>query len=462
MVFSSIEFIFRFLLIFLVVYYITPRRFRNIILLTGSLVFYAWGETKYFFLILVSIFINYLFTLLMVSSKKRKPYLILMLIFNMGMLFVFKYLNFFIDNINLIPGVNISNVDFGHLPLGISFYTFQIISYVVDVYRNKFPAEKNIISFATYITMFPQLTAGPIVYYSEVKDDLKKRRLRPSDIEAGVTTFIIGLAYKVLLADQIYTMWNSIQTAGVYGITTEVSWLGAWAYSFKIYFDFAGYSMMAIGLGRILGFCIPINFVDPYQSKTATEFWRRWHITLGRWFKEYIYFPLGGNRKGKKRMVLNLFVVWAFTGLWHGANWNFIIWGLGFFVILMIEKFYTYNFLNKSKIIGHLYMFIVIPVSWVVFALEDFDRLILYLKRMFFIPISGTVDIDKAQLWDKYFGDYWWLLLICAIAATEIPMRIVEKFYNSIIMKVLLIVLFWVCINFLLKSGGNPFLYFGF
>lgn len=462
MVFSSIEFIFRFLLIFLVVYYITPRRYRNIILLTGSLVFYAWGETTYFFLIISSILINYVLTLIMEKSGKRKTWLIIMLVFNMGMLFIFKYLNFFIDNLNIIPLVNIPNIDFGHLPLGISFYTFQMVSYVVDVYKRKFPAEKNIISFANYITMFPQLTAGPIVFYPEVSGEMKKRRIRPRDIEAGVTAFIIGLSYKVLLGDQIYTMWNSIQTAGVYGITTTVSWIGAWAYSFKIYFDFAGYSMMAVGLGRILGFYIPINFIDPYESKTATEFWRRWHITLGRWFKEYIYFPLGGNRKGKKRMIINLFAVWAFTGLWHGANWNFIIWGLGFFVLLMIEKFYTYNFLNKSKVIGHLYMLIVIPVSWVVFALEDFDNLILYLKRMFCIPIQGTVNVDKAQLLSKYLGDYWWLLLICAIASTGLPMKIIDKLYDTIVLKLIMVILFWISIYFLLKSGDNPFLYFGF
>lgn len=462
MVFSSIEFIFRFLIIFLIAYFITPNKYKNVTLLISSLIFYAFGEPKYVLLMMASIIVNYYLSIVMNKSKYRKAWLILAVVLNVSVLFVFKYLGFFIDNINIVAGREVIPPRDIALPIGISFYTFQIISYIVDVYRKKFPVEKNIVPFATYVSMFPQLIAGPIVNYSEVRNELSKRKVTAKDVEAGCVAFVIGLFYKVFLANQMGTLWNSIQTVGVYGITTPVAWLGAWGYSFQLYFDFAGYSMMAIGLGRIMGFYLPMNFWNPYMSKSATEFWRRWHITLGRWFRDYVYIPLGGNRCAKARMICNLFVTWALTGLWHGANWNFVLWGLMFFVILMIEKLLLYEHFDKSKIIGHLYMLILIPVTWMVFAITDIKQAILYIERMFAIPLKGTIELNGAELFGKYFGDYWWLFAICVICATAIPMNLIDKFYNKILVKIILVILFWICVYQMLISGENPFLYFRF
>lgn len=462
LVFSSIEFIFRFLIVFLIAYYVTPGKYKNVTLLISSLIFYALGEPKYVILMMVSIVVNYFLAMVMDKSNRRKMWLVLAVTLNVSVLFVFKYLGFFVENINAIVGKDVFSIGEIALPIGISFYTFQIISYIVDVYRKKIPVEKRIIPLATYVSMFPQLIAGPIVNYDEVRKEMRKRKVRVKDIEAGCVAFVMGLFYKVFLANQMGTLWNNIQTAGVYGITTPVAWLGAWGYSFQLYFDFAGYSMMAIGLGRMMGFYLPMNFWNPYVSKTATEFWRRWHITLGRWFREYVYIPLGGNRVGKARMIFNLFVTWLLTGLWHGANWNFVIWGLIFFVILMIEKLVTYQCLNKSKFLGHIYMLILIPVTWMIFAITNIKDAMLYIARMFAVPLKGTIELNGAELFVKYFGDYWWLFAICTICATAIPMNFVDKFYNKFIVKLILVILFWICVHQMLISGENPFLYYRF
>lgn len=462
MVFSSIEFIFRFFVVFIIAYFLTPDKYKNVTLLVSSLIFYAFGEPKYVLVMMLSIGVNYIISRIMEKSNHGKAWLITAIAYNILVLGVFKYLNFIIDNINRMLGKDIlTNVDIV-LPIGISFYTFQIISYMVDVYKKKFSVSKSIIPFATYVSMFPQLIAGPIVNYDEVRNELRVRKVTKKDIEVGTVAFVIGLAYKVILANQIGTLWNGVQTAGVYGITSSVAWLGAWGYSFQLYFDFAGYSMMAIGLGRIMGFYIPVNFSDPYTAKSATEFWRRWHITLGRWFREYVYIPLGGNRKGKKRMAINLLITWLLTGLWHGASWNFVIWGLMFFVILIIEKVFVYKYLDKSKVIGHIYMLLLIPVTWMVFAITSVKDVLLYLKRMFFIPIEGTVEINGGELLSGYIADYWWLLLICAICSTPIPINILDKHFEKMSTKIVLLVLFWISIYLLLTSVENPFLYFRF
>lgn len=462
MVFSSIDFIFRFFIVFIIAYFITPHKLKNVTLLIASLIFYAFGEPKYVLLMMLSIMVNYVLTIVMEKSGHRKAILTVAVTFDIAMLFVFKYANFFIDNVNGIAGTEIiKNVEIT-LPIGISFYTFQIISYVVDVYRKKYPVEKSVVPFATYVSMFPQLIAGPIVNYDEVREELEERKVTAKDLEAGCVAFVIGLFYKVFLANQMGTLWNGIQTAGVYGITTPVAWLGAWGYSFQLYFDFAGYSMMAIGLGRIMGFYFPLNFADPYTSKSATEFWRRWHITLGRWFREYVYIPLGGNRKGMPRTMFNLLVVWALTGLWHGASWNFVIWGLLFFVILTSEKMFTYKYLKKSKVVGHIYMLVLIPVTWVIFAITDIGQAFQYLGKMFFVPMKSMVELNGAELFGKYFGSYWWLFLLCILCATPLPMRLIDKFYTKIIVKVILLGLFWICVYQMLTSGENPFLYFRF
>ena len=404
MVFSSIEFMFRFLPIFLIVYFAAAPKYRNIILLIGSLIFYGVGEPSYIILMILSILVNHFAAVNIYTAWKReddtqastetnrKVWLIAAMVFNFGMLFVFKYLNFFIGIINGIAGTTVLKLVSLTLPLGISFYTFQAASYVIDIYRRKYEIANGLLDFATYLCMFPQLIAGPIVSFSEVKDDLhKQRKISLPKIEWGTTIFVLGLAYKVLLANKIASLWNTVMTAGVMGIHPLTAWLGSWGYSFQLLFDFMGYSVMAIGIGLILGFRIPENFVDPYMAHSLTDFWRRWHVTLGRWFREYVYIPMGGNRKGKLRMILAMFTVWMFTGLWHGADWNFLIWGLFLFVFLLMEKLFLGKVFDKVKVLGHVYMFFLIPISWTIFNISDLKLLGLYLKRMFGMNIEGSV-----------------------------------------------------------------------
>lgn len=464
MVFSSLEFIFRFLPIFFLAYFATPARYRNCVLVVGSLVFYAVGEPVYVFLMIASILINYFFALRISQSRgKRRAVLFLTLAvgIDLGVLFFFKYLNFFMENICKLVGVDAPGTDLV-LPLGISFYTFQIMSYIIDVYRRKYPACRNVIEVAAYISMFPQLIAGPIVSFDEVRPQLKNRRVRFVDIEWGMMLFVIGLVYKVMLANRIAVLWNDVMVAGVMGIDTAAAWLGAWGYSMQIYFDFFGYSLMAIGLGYMMGFRFPENFANPYCAVSVTEFWRRWHITLGRWFREYVYIPLGGSKKGKARMVLNTFVVWLLTGLWHGAAWNFIIWGMFFFVLIVLEKLFYLDFLKKHRVVGHIYMLLIIPVSWVIFNITDLGALKLYLMRMFGGAATLGVSLGGADKFLSLLGRYWWLLLICAVCATPLPMKLIRKYRSNVLLKVLLVVLFWLCVYQLSVQKSNPFLYFRF
>ena len=463
MVFSSLVFIFRFIPIFFLAYFLTPRKWRNYTLLAGSLVFYAYGELGFILLMLGSIAVNHVLSLCIYHAKgSGKGYLIGALIFNFGMLFVFKYLGFFISQINLVLGDTVIPEVNLLLPLGISFYTFQMTSYIIDVYRGQYVVYKNPVFFATYVSMFPQLIAGSIVSYGEIEEALENRRVKFAELEWGVTLFVMGLSYKVLLANSIQSLWNDVQQAGVYGINTATAWLGSWGFSMQIYFDFFGYSLMAIGLGHVLGFKFPMNFQNPYVSRSATEFWRRWHITLGRWFREYVYIPLGGSRKGKARMVLATFLVWAFTGLWHGANWNFLIWGMFFFVILMIEKAGFKKLLDRIPILGHAYMLILIPISWTIFSITDVSELWLYLQRMLFIPIEGTISAGAdIKMW-ALFDRYWWMLLICAVFCLPYPMRLVKRFYKNWLCKIILLILFWLSVAMIAQGADNPFLYFRF
>ena len=474
MVFSSIEFLFRFLPIFLIAYFLTKPAYRNVTLLFGSLFFYAVGEPIYIFLMLASILINYFISKKIFFyrgleqcsgfefAKEKKYWLMLSMVYNFGMLFAFKYLGFMINTVNTIAHKEIFMDGDLTLPLGISFYTFQVASYVVDVYRGEFDENEKLIDVATYICMFPQLIAGPIVNYHEVEKPLKSRKISYAAIEWGVTVFIVGLTYKVLLANQIASLWNSVQTVGVRGISTPLAWLASWGYSMQIYFDFFGYSLMAIGLGCILGFRFPVNFKDPYLSKTATDFWRRWHITLGRWFREYVYIPLGGNRKGKKRLLINLLVVWSLTGLWHGASWNFVIWGVLFGVLIVIEKFTYGKRLEESRFLGHAYMLIVIPVSWTIFNITDIHMLLEYLCKLFFIPVEGSVQIDVVSQMKDYISQYWWLFLLCVIGCTRLPMRLIKKYYRTWGFRMIMLALFWFCVYLIASGANNPFLYFRF
>ena len=330
MVFSSLIFLFRFLPLSFIIYFFTPKKFKNLSLFFISIVFYFLGEFNYFFIIIFSVFVDYFLSLGIdkYRSSRYLPriFLSFSIVFNLGMLFFFKYMNFFMENVNLLLGINFKILDIT-LPLGISFYTFQTMSYTIDVFKNKIKPEKNIIDFALYVSMFPQLIAGPIVKYTDIKESLKDRRISLDGLEEGIELFIIGLFYKVFIANNIGSLYEDTLSIGFSNISMIFAWLGILAFSLQIYFDFLGYSLMARGLGKFFGFSFPKNFNYPYISRSISEFWRRWHITLGSFFKEYVYIPLGGNRVKKYKVYRNLFIVWLLTGLWHGASFNFILWG---------------------------------------------------------------------------------------------------------------------------------------
>lgn len=466
MVFSSLKFIFGFLPIFLIFYYSVAPKYKNGVLFLGSLCFYAVGEPIYILLIIASVIVNYFGGVLIDKCKKggRKFWLVFFLIYNFLMLGFFKYTNFFIENLNNafylfksdmhIEAINVI------LPLGISFYTFQIVSYIIDVYRRDVEVCRNVVSLGTYLCMFPQLIAGPIVVYTDVEKELKERKITMAMVEEGLKTFVYGMAFKVLIANVMDMIWKDIETIGYYNITTQYAWLGAIAYTFQIYFDFAGYSLMAIGLGKMLGFNIPQNFDNPYAANSVTDFWRRWHITLSHWFRDYVYIPLGGSRRGKLRTFFNLFIVWAFTGLWHGASWNFVIWGLYFFVFLVIEKLFLKKLLDKLKILSRIYTLLIVIVSWVIFAITDFNELGMYLSRMFpFFKKSGIVNpIDYINA----LKSYWYVLLAAVMLCIPFFNNLFKKYKNKFIFTIILFVLFWGCIYRLITSANNPFLYFRF
>ncbi|MDE6662877.1 MAG: MBOAT family protein [Lachnospiraceae bacterium] len=463
MLFSSIEFLFRFLPVFMLIYLLVPEKYRNFVLLSGSLVFYGVGEPYYVLLLVFSILINYGLGRLILNDKLieyKLPFLVFTLIVDFGLLFIFKYQNFVVENINKLVSYEAIPVLDLVLPLGISFYTFQTVSYLIDCYRGKIKKAPSLIEFAVYVSMFPQLIAGPIVKFDEVSEKLKKRRISAGGLENGLKRFSIGLGYKVLLANQIGTLWNTIMTAGAGNLSAPVAWLGAFAYSFQIYFDFWGYSLMAKGLGEMLGFRLPKNFDNPYASKSISEFWRRWHITLGRWFKEYLYIPMGGNRKGFVRTSFNLLIVWAFTGLWHGAGWNFLLWGLAFFVIISIEKSGIGKWLEKSKILGHIYVIAVIPITWVIFAITDIGQLGMYLQNMFGIH-TGNVMVGNTQLF-RYIKEYGVLFILCMIFATPYPMRLYRGYKNRWLVILIVAAVFWFSVYEIMVGSNNPFLYFRF
>lgn len=470
MVFSSLEFLFRFIPIFFIIYYMVPVQYRNYILLAGSLIFYAVGEPFYILLMLASVLVNYFFCVKMQRERPdnpvRKKYLILALVFDFSMLFIFKYTTFFIENINSIlrgvqAGAEIPKVQI-LLPLGISFYTFQIAAYVIDTYLNRLERRQSLLYFATYVTMFPQLIAGPIVIYSEVYQELKLRTYSMENFEEGIKVFILGLGSKVLLANRIGILWNEVGVMGYASLSTPMAWMGALAYSFQIYFDFWGYSLMAIGLGKMLGFRIPKNFDHPYISKSVTEFWRRWHVTLGRWFREYLYIPLGGNRKGKGRTILNLLMVWTLTGFWHGASWNFVLWGVIFFVLISVEKLCLKAYLDKYSIIARVYMVCIMPITWVVFAITDMGDLLVYLKRLFGITAVDGLVLTSTPVLMERVKDYGILFLLAAFCSTSIPERLYHKYQRHPVCIGILFGVFWISVYQLSTSLNNPFLYFRF
>ncbi len=472
MVFSSLTFIFIFLPIFLILYYFGAPRSRNMLLFIGSLIFYGMGEPYYLFLILLSIFVNYglgrLIALFYMKKRQKTFFLLLALLYDFGLLLFFKYTNFFIENINALL---LFHNDWNPieplkltLPLGISFYTFQIVSYIVDVYRGDVKADSSIVSLGAYLCMFPQLIAGPIVVYSDICTELKARTISIEKLDNGLKTFIIGLGYKVIIANRIGTLWNEVCTIGFESISTPLAWLGAFAYSMQLYFDFCGYSLMAIGLGEMLGFHMPENFKHPYMARSVTDFWRRWHITLGAWFREYVYIPLGGNRKGSFHTICNLLVVWFLTGFWHGAAWNFILWGLFIFVLQIIEKNITLKWLTGdhiiSKIVSHIYMIFYILISWTIFAISDFTELGVYLGRMF--PFFGVGSTINPADFLKQLTTYAPLLITCIIFSTEYPEQLFDQIRHRKLGIVIALGIFWYAVYFLSIGVNNPFLYFRF
>ena len=466
MVFSSTIFLCVYLPLVLLGYYICPKKGRNLFLLIASLVFYAWGEPKYVFLMIFSILVNYIFGRLMdkhrENKKRLKLMLVLSVVIDIGLLSVFKYTDFIITNVNAIFGANFDLLNIA-LPIGISFYTFQAMSYTIDVYRNDVRVQKNLIDFGMYITMFPQLIAGPIVRYADVQDQLAERSVTTADFSEGIMRFVVGLGKKVLLANQMGAVWSEIYALGG-DVSALMAWTGAIAYTFQIYFDFSGYSDMAIGLGRMFGFKFPENFRYPYQSVSITDFWRRWHITLSTWFKEYLYIPLGGNRRGLTRQALNLLIVWSLTGFWHGAGWNFVLWGLYYFVILFIEKLFLLKALDKlPKFFRHVYALLLIIIGWVIFASDDVSVLLPFLGSMF--GANGAIGgMDVYTLLTKAA-----LLVICCVASTELPKKLFLSAAGAMnekaaftLKSVLTIALLALSMILLIGDSYNPFLYFRF
>lgn len=466
MVFSSTIFLCVYLPLVLLGYNICPKKGKNLFLLIVSLIFYAWGEPKYVFLMIFSILVNYVFGLLMDKHRENKKRLKLMLvisvIIDLGLLSVFKYTDFIITNINSVFGAGFDLLNIA-LPIGISFYTFQAMSYTIDVYRDDVRVQRNLINFGMYITMFPQLIAGPIVRYSDVQDQLAERNVTTADFSEGIMRFVVGLGKKVLLANQMGAVWTQIYALGG-DISALMAWTGAAAYTFQIYFDFSGYSDMAIGLGRMFGFKFPENFRYPYESVSITDFWRRWHITLSTWFKEYLYIPLGGNRRGLARQALNLLIVWTLTGFWHGAGWNFVMWGLYYFAILFIEKLFLLKALDKlPRLFRHAYALLLIVIGWVIFASDDVSVMLPYLGSMF--GANGALGgMDVYTLLTRAA-----LMVICCVASTELPKRLFVTAAGKMnekaaftVKSILTLALLALSVVFLIGDSYNPFLYFRF
>ena len=468
MLFSSIVFLFTFLPAVMILYYLLPVRFRNVILLLASLVFYAWGEPVYLFLMLLSILFNYFSGLDIARNlqdkRAAKRSLVFNLIINLAVLGFFKYEGFVLDTLNGILPVHISYHALP-LPIGISFYTFQILSYIIDVYRGNVKVQTNLPNFALYVTMFPQLIAGPIVQYADVDEQLASREVSWTKFGEGSMYFIRGLAKKVLLANTSGMIFTEVSGLAKGNIAVVTAWLGAFAYMFQIYFDFSGYSDMAIGLGKMFGFEFNMNFNYPYVSKSITEFWRRWHISLSSWFRDYVYIPLGGNRVSKIKHIRNLLIVWFLTGLWHGAAWNFVVWGLYYGVILIIEKYFLSPVLDRlPDVVRHIYSIVLVVIGWVLFFSSSFGQAADYIRVMFGAGAHGFADRESMYLLTSNL--ILWLILI--FGSTPLVhfryehMLRTKKWNTTIINSVVYAALFIVCIAYLVTETYNPFLYFRF
>lgn len=466
MLFSSIPFLYYFIPCVAALYFAAPKRLKNCVLFLSSLFFYAWGEPKYLVFMLISITQGYVFGILIEKyrgKRQSKFFLTVSVFLSLLLLGYCKYADFFIHNFNMLTGLSIPLLTIA-LPIGISFYTFQILSYTIDVYRGDVPPQKNYINLATYIAMFPQLIAGPIVRYSDIEKQLEHRTHSIENAADGIRRFIIGLSKKILIANVLGELVSIFKTSDEKSVL--YFWLYAVAYMLHIYFDFSGYSDMAIGLGRLFGFHFPKNFDYPYISGSITEFWRRWHMSLGSWFRDYLYIPLGGNRVSKPRWLFNIFIVWMATGLWHGAAWNFALWGILFAVLLMIEKLWLLNRLKKLKVLNHIYVLIVIMLSFVIFDASSITGAFSYITAMF-----GGQDFPSVTAQSVYYlKSYMIILIIAAIGATPVPKRIAaivkknkraDRILN-IAEPIALMALLAICTAFLIDGSFNPFLYFRF
>ena len=459
MLFSSILFIYYFLPLLLIVYFLMPSKYKNLVLLMFSLLFYFLGEPKYIIILLLSCIINYILGKQIEKSKYPKVYLIISLIYNIGQLLVFKYTDFFINNVNNIFGINIPYL-YIVMPIGISFFTFQIIAYIIDVYNKKHKSAKNIINFMTYVCLFPQLVAGPIVRYIDIEKELNERKTNFEYFSNGIKRFTIGLSKKVLLANVLGEFAKVLVTE-----TVLSSWLKPIAYTLQIYFDFSGYSDMAIGLGLMFGFKFLENFNYPLIASSITDFWRRWHISLSSWFRDYVYIPLGGNRVSKLKWIRNLFVVWFLTGFWHGANWNFIIWGLYFGIILVIEKLFIGKYIEKTKVFKYIYSILIIVISFLIFNSNTTNEILKSLGNMF-----NLNNIDLANKETIYhLKNYLVLLIVAIISSTPLLKNIISKIKNTkykriidILEPITYIMLLILSTAFLIDESFNPFLYFRF
>lgn len=475
MVFSSLTFLFLFLPIVIILYYIIPKQLKNLFILISGLFFYAWGEPIYVFIMIASTLIDYFAGLVIYKfghkPAMRKAALIVSVIMNLSLLGFFKYSNFIIENINHIFGTTYG-APTALLPIGISFFTFQSMSYTIDLYRGNINVQKNPITFAAFVTLFPQIVAGPIVRYEDIADELENRKIDIDTIWDGILQFVAGLGKKVLIANNIGTLWDTVKAMDLNTVPVATAWLGIAAYTLQIYFDFSGYSDMAVGMGKILGFHFPKNFDYPYESKSITEFWRRWHMTLSSWFKSYVYFPLGGSRKGFARMILNTAIVWFLTGVWHGASWNFIVWGCMYGVIIIIEKIVTTVLKNKGRenilnkipgFIKHIYAMVLVSLGWVLFDTDNLSMAFTYMKRMFRF---GGIFADKHTTY--LLLNFGILFIIAIIGCTSIVKRLAEKLSKklpsctNVLSICYMITVFLLSVAYLVDASYNPFLYFNF
>ena len=465
MVFSEPVFMFLFLPVVLLIYYAVPFRFKNAVLFFTGLLFYSWGEPVYVLIMIISTLIDYLAGRAMdrydSSPKIRKTALIVSVVMNLSLLGVFKYSGFLIDSVNSLFNITLSNPNLP-LPIGISFFTFQSMSYTIDLYRRNITVQKSFNKFAAFVTMFPQIVAGPIVLYDDVAKELEERKIDFESISNGISVFICGLCKKVLIANSVGEIWTAVKETDYSALPAATAWLGILAFTLQIYFDFSGYSDMAIGLGKMLGFNFPQNFDYPYNSKTVSEFWRRWHMTLGGWFKSYVYFPLGGSRHGKTKTIRNLLIVWFLTGMWHGASWNFIIWGVYYGIILILEKFVFASVIKKlPTLITRIYTLLAVVIGWVIFEIYSPASMFDFIGSMF-----GTSGIFYDSFTVNSLHNYSVTLIIAAVIATGLPLKLWKKITCNRKLDGICIVGEAIgmiaSVAYLVDASYNPFLYFNF